>query len=485
MMSKQYDPMTGELIDEAAEAAEEPTEATDTIQETIIGYDPMTGEPIMGNKNTNVEVPRFDPMTEKPNNNKIIFIALGVVAALAIIIFAGIKSGAFLSKSNQVLLAMANTVKEQSHLTKNLAAFGKLTSNDYTVNVEVEDVSSSIELQYSSSRSEKQLLGSVSYLWIPDIDFAAGLTASQLKLQIPSLDDRVFTYNYVEEKDGYITEVLAQDEIEVLDMLLDLVYSSNDQQSISEDMVKIILDEYRSLKYEKVDKEEFEVNGKDRKCKGYKTTFTEDNWLNIIDGIENIYLDNYDNIILTEMEIFESFEDTRDSIEELEDIDFTFYIYKNQLACITMDSEGEEYEILFKGNENGLHNIEFVSTDYGTLMELKSSIKKNEEIYKLIVEGDEVAKLNYDYKTGDFELEWEDYYSQTVIVGNFQSNSKELTMTIDSFEEDEEDMDTTIAIFVKKGATTEKISGEEYDLGNASETDLYELVEDIGSALGY
>ena len=46
-------------------------------------------------------------------------------------------------------------------------------------------------------------------------------------------------------------------------------------------------------------------------------------------------------------------------------------------------------------------------------------------------------------------------------------------------------MDTTIAIFVKKGATTEKISGEEYDLGNASETDLYELVEDIGSALGY
>ena len=26
MMSKQYDPMTGELIDEAAEAAEEPTE---------------------------------------------------------------------------------------------------------------------------------------------------------------------------------------------------------------------------------------------------------------------------------------------------------------------------------------------------------------------------------------------------------------------------------------------------------------------------
>ena len=47
---------------------------------------------------------------------------------------------------------------------------------------------------------------------------------------------------------------------------------------------------YKKLEFESADKESFEVDGKDRKCAGYKTTITSDYMIECVDIFED-YMD--------------------------------------------------------------------------------------------------------------------------------------------------------------------------------------------------
>lgn len=95
----QFDPMTGEPIEE------QPTG----------GFDPMTGEPI---GQTTQQAGSFDPMTGAPVTQKpkskvpvVVGAVAGVVVLVVLLVFGGIKSGLFLGKSGKVLLAANQYIK--------------------------------------------------------------------------------------------------------------------------------------------------------------------------------------------------------------------------------------------------------------------------------------------------------------------------------------------------------------------------------------
>lgn len=508
-MSK-YDPMTGELISEDTEETVETNAAENTVtpetnaevnpvvsetnipqDDVIVGYDPMTGEPIRQSQQMGAApVMQFDPMTGKPvkekkSRNKLLMV-IGAVAVVVILVLVALKSGLFMSKSNKVLVAMANTFADRSRLMENVDSLSILASDSYTVAFETEVEGDAVSVQYSTKSSEKQVSGSISAEDIPEIEFIAGITSSEVKLQVPDFSDRVFVYNYKEENDGYLADYFGDDVIEAINTACENIYSPKKQKAIGEDVAKIIMEEYDSLEFESVGKEEFEVDGKDRDCKGYQTTITADSFLDVLDDMEDVVAEEYGDILeeLEEMDVdvSELFDEMRYAFEDMPDMDVTFYIYKNKIACISMEVDREEVQLLFKGGDKGMPNIE-LNYEGDALMELKGSVKGSEELYELEIEGEEMGSLEYDYKSGDFVLEMDDYGEIITIEGNLKSSSKGMTFVVEEYDYYGDDISCTVSI--EKGASMQKFDGDEFDVGNASESDFEEIAMDMYDALDY
>lgn len=495
-----FDPMTGEPIQkseaqpEQSAQVETPVEqevSTETEEttgsEAVYGFDPMTGEPIhnpsalASNPNMN-----FDPMTGEPIYNaapkkKGIFKpVLGVVAGVAvvgIVAFAGIKSGIFLGKGDKVLVAVSNTVMEETHLSKDFAAFAKnLASDKFTMTMSLKAGGEGGEIEYSQKSNDKQLKGEVEIDNV-DIEFIGLLDENKLSVQVPSFIDTVFTYNYKKKKDGYLVEEAGEDTIEALDNMLNTLYSAKEQKNMAKDVSKDILSEYKDLKFEKVSKEEYEVDGKDRKCKGYKTTITGENIQNVIENIEKIIDEEYGEVFQnagaeiedTYDDIMDVFDDVSEEFDDMPDIDATFYIYKNKLACINLD---DEIEIQFLGGDTRMQNMKICVEDKD-ILEIKGHTDSETEKLTLYEYDKKVASMEYDYKEGSLEIE----SAGSTINAEIDVSRKGATFRLEDISGSFDDVDFEIS--VNKGAKIQKLDGEEFDIGNASEDDFEDIVEDI------
>lgn len=372
---------------------------------------------------------------------------------------------------------MVNTV-EKTKLMENFDALSILASDSYTVAVEMDVEDVYLDAQYAVKGNDKQLSGSISADYIPEIDFIAGITSSKVMLQLPDIDDHVFVYNYKNKKDGYITESLSDDEIEAIDTLCETFYSQKAQKDIFKEIFEVVKEEYKELEFEKVDKEKFKVDGKARKCVGYKTTITEDNFENILDGMEDVIAAKYEDALEeADIDLGDLFDEMRDEVEYIEDLDITFYIYQNEIACISMEVDKEEVQLLFKGGEKNMPNIELEYKGH-TIMELTGSTDGSVEEYELDIMGEDVV-LEYDYKSGEFVIEADEFD----VEGILKSNSKGLNFELEKFKYSGRNAGLVFNVALNKGASMKKFKGEEFDLGTVDESDLEDLVEDIYSEL--
>lgn len=501
-----YDPMTGEPIRKAPQ-----TEEVKEEFEQVVGYDPMTGEPIRANTKNNQSEMNFDPMTglpmvynggnntydtgkagvKKSGNKKFIW-AIGAVilVAIVIVVLVGVGQGWFLSKGNKVLLATANTFKGTSKLVEDLDATGILASGKYTIGAEVEaeidEEDFKLEVMYADNKKEKRLSGECSYYYIPDIGGVVALTESELKFQgSPIIDDYVFIYNYIEEKDGEIIdlldELLWEDSgeacIELVDYGCQKLYTG---EEFVKEIAQVVREEYELLEFEKVDKKEFEIGGKDRKCKGYRTEITEDNLVHILENLQELVKEDSENLEDLLEEITGESVSAEDLIDEIadeidfSDIELTFYIYRNKLACIEIEAE-EDFELLFIDEDKNSKSIELVYEDEKVL-EFVASSEGHEEHYSIESIGAELGSIEYDYKSGDFEFEI--LNGVVACEGSIQSDTKEKILEISDLEVEGENFGSGI-VYVRSGAEMQEFDGEEFDVGNASESDF----EDLGDEL--
>ena len=170
-MAMNFDPMTGEPINPAP-----------TPEQPQMRFDPMTGQPI----NPTPVQPQmaFDPMTgmplqQPPKKKKKTGLIAGIVAGVVVIagagtVFAGIQSGFFLSKSDKVLRATANTFSEPSHFTEALSGLSVMSSKAYTVDIKGEAEGYSVQATYAEKDNEKQISGSLEGPQFSDVEFLAG-----------------------------------------------------------------------------------------------------------------------------------------------------------------------------------------------------------------------------------------------------------------------------------------------------------------------
>lgn len=353
----------------------------------------------------------------KKSLKKIWILSAGIIVVLAIVLFAGIKNGFFLRKSDKILYAMYQTVKDQPQVADGL------TGEDYTISIEGQWKKQKIQAEYASDSAQKQLRGTLDLDKLQDLEFVMVLNDKELKAQFPSLSSKVFTYDYNSNKQsGYIAKKIGSQNLERFNTVLAGLYGGKEQKEIGKDILKEARKEFNKIKINKIEKQEFEIDGQKKDCVGYQFVISSDNVQNVLDAAEKAAKKKYgDGTKISEDPARKIFMAVYDKVSAAGEMECKVYLFRNKLAAIAVnyeiDGNKQNMEILFSGGDFRMQNM-------------KITYLKGEEIHSV----------------------W------TAITGNPVAGDGTLT-----FESDDED-GLNGRISVKKGSEMTDITGEECDL---------------------
>lgn len=353
----------------------------------------------------------------KKTLKKIWILSAEIIVVLAIVLFAGIKNGFFLRKSDKILYAMYQTVKDQPQVADGL------NGEDYTISIEGQWKKQKIQAEYASDSAQKQLRGTLDLDKLQDLEFVMTLNEKELKAQFPSLSSKVFTYDYNSNKQsGYIAKKIGSQNLERFNTVLTGLYGGKEQKEIGKDILKEARKEFNKIKINKIEKQEFEIDGQKKDCVGYQFVISSDNVQNVLDAAEKAAKKKYgDGTKISEDPAGKIFMAVYDKVSAAGEMECKVYLFRNKLAAIAVnyeiDGNKQNMEILFSGGDFRMQNM-------------KITYLKGEETHSV----------------------W------TAITGNPAAGDGTLT-----FESDDED-GLNGRISVKKGSEMTDITGEECDL---------------------
>ncbi|MBQ3793517.1 MAG: hypothetical protein II798_04345 [Lachnospiraceae bacterium] len=495
-MGMNFDPMTGEPITD--ETVKEVTETTEEVVETtqeVTANVTDTVVPTVEQPTVYSSVPE-DVVAATPFYKSKAFIG-GVACVAAVVVVGGVAMAALGGGTNKkILKAGANTFKANATL-ENLGQAGFIAKGDYNMHLEGEIEDIEFNADYNRNRGKKlmSLDANVEYDGV-ETAVQAYMNDKVVQLSVPLLSDEVFSYNYVDEKDGYVVDMVEDEgmEIEDIDKLFASVNEdiSDKQTKLTVDVTKITNEHFKQLKFEKVKAEQFEVNGKKQKCKGYQTVLDEDTLTDWLEDYKDAFVSYYSELG-EEVSLFEdyadsyedSFDDVIDSLEDMDDLNVTFFLYKNQYAAIRMDDDDDtSIEIDFKGGDYPMQNMAMVveADDDDIEIELTTEVKKDDITKVISYEGKDVVTIEYNKKSGEYNLEANVDGDKLEMGGTYLSKSDSISLTIDKLEAEDEDIDINFSMTVSKGSKVmDQLADEDdvFDVGNADEDDWNDLAEDL------
>lgn len=320
---------------------------------------------------------------------------IGAVAVAAIILIIGICSGAFLSRSNRILLAARNTIKDLPTVVENRNVADIIASGKYTIGVKGAVRGKDFDGTFKYKDTQLQAGGTISLFGRENLDFLANLDDEQLCASIPMLTDNLLVYNYKEEKDGYIVDLLGADGVASIDAALRELTSKEEQNRAAQEILSVIYDEYKTLDIKKAEKEEFIVDGSVRKCNGYEFTVTEDELLQVMNGVKEVYDAYYGGVAdALKLKLGDDFSQLRDRACSMGDINVKVYVYQNKLAAVVTEAENSDtaFHLLFKGGEYRMQNLELIAEDLEgehSILELTGKAAGEEGGYEFLIDNGE------------------------------------------------------------------------------------------------
>lgn len=473
-----YDPMTGEPIEEEKEQ---------------VKFDPMTGEPIQ--PGTEEEV-NFDPMTGEPirktmapmsgeSNKKALTkpALIGTISAITVVVVAVIVVlCVVLSNPHmKILRACGKTFGDSGKLVEAFTKYSPGYAEDATIANTVSYEGSDIDVVFSVAKDKVQAKIDADIKSTPKMEGILQIDTKEVSATLPSISDTVFIYDYTEEATGYLAETIGKRRLEEINQSIsDAMNSSNMQKDIYAKLSKEYLKQYKTWDVEKTKKQSFKVDGKRRECQGYSLLVTKQNIKDLVSATEDIYEDTFENGTFSEFE--DSFDALMDEAEKMKTTEIVFYIYRGKLACV--DYEDGLVTAYFGNSKNWLMDFE-LEVDEKEFFAISGETNKSEESYELSFydgysrNNETSAELNYDYKTGEFSF----YLDDVEVSGTLISSRNSFELGIDKVKDHKETLDFIYTLNMKKGAKFEKITGERFDLGTASERDFRNLVEEYSDSL--
>lgn len=525
-----FDPITGEPIEESSSA---------TGQQSYEGFEetaPLYEEPAYGAPETAplYEEPAYNsqpsygyeqqdysqqdynqanygyeqPVYAQPMKPKASWVkwlvpgAIGVAAVAAVIIVA-VVSGVFLSPSQKVALAATNTFKEAGLIGDMITSLGKVGESDKsTTYVMIDAEGTTIEGEYRHTKGDKQLWVLADVSEMPEIEGTLTLTKKEVQLYAPIAGDYLFLYNYVDENDGDLIDELPDEAVEAINKALAELYRGENSK-VTKNLKKDIEKWWKEIEVEEVDKEEYEINGKDVDCVGYEMVIDEDVLADLIDILtENVvaYMEEEDFDEIDPDDFEDAMDEMKDSLDGMPKFVITTYVDSNKLAAIVMEAKGEDgkIEILFEGGDYRAQNVT-VEVNGDEVFKIEGEVDGDEETMEFILcnygyynyETDSyeekdytVAEYEYDRKSGDFEITIPNNYDEEAtftIEGNIKCDNNGVVITDGEMKNGYGGLDFEFSC--KKGAKIEKLKGEKFDIGNADMDDIEDILEDIQDEL--
>ncbi|MDE6918148.1 MAG: hypothetical protein K2P39_15295, partial [Lachnospiraceae bacterium] len=513
-----FDPMTGEPLGRKVQPEVPKPEA-----EELGGFDPMTGEPLGRKKApeisaSEVQAPGgFDPMTGQPIQNSsgtnrkragikigkpVIIGGLAAVVAVVLIIVA-VTSGLFAGKAGKVMMAAANTFKDRPHIVKALenAAY-LLGQNKYTVAFSGEGGGVELDGELRNSGKEKQVFVQAKEIGGSRIEMTAGIDSKNVKFQVPQLSNYVFVYDYSKDHTGYLVEAMGEDSAEQLNFMLNYLMNDAEKNAkkMSAEIIKILNAEIKKVQFVNADKKTFTVDDKEVNCKGYTAIITSDNILHVSEqildlmkkesyslveavssadfGMEEISTSDLDDMYE------EMADELRDEMEYVDDIEVSFYLYKNKLAgiVIAVPEMDEKVEICFEGGDYRAQNILFKGDDIRLRLTGTDNGSKESFDFKARSEGsgwEDIGSLEYNYESGKFSLDVE----YMTINGKLTSSKSEVNFKLSDIGSSFYRVSPELDVTIRNGAKIEKYSDKVFDLGEADEDECMDLLTDIEDKL--
>ena len=487
-------------------------------------FDPMTGEPINEESQGTPEVTETPVAPENPVNQAVESVkswistmstkqwflpamiggGVGVIAIIAVVV--AIVGGAFMSPVQKVTYAAGNTFKEAGVLGDVLSSTMTAVANSKSTTYFMLGVEGNeMEMEVRNAGKDKQVWVKADITNYPELEGTLTLNKNELQAQAPILGDYVFFYDYTKEADGFIFENVDDEIVEALNKMLAQAYSGKtDDSKALKEMAKALQEWMDDIEIEEVEKDEFEINGRDVNCVGYEIVIDEDMIKEYMEIVCDAMVEYMEEQGLDEMEGYddamfdEAFEDMFDEIEGMPEMTFTVYVDSNMLAAIMIEAEDSEgkVKILFEGGDYRAQNIT-VKFDGEKVLQIKGERDGNEESLRMVVytqrydggintgEVNAITVFDYEYdkKSGDFEAAFYNTYEKAIleVEGTIVCNNNGVEIT--DGELNVESMSVDFAFSCKKGAKIEKLSGERFDIGNADEDDFEELAEDIQDEL--
>lgn len=346
----------------------------------------------------------------------------------------------------KVLLAGAKTVSDMGSLGETLKDCVSLYSDEYTLKMDLSMNEGDISMEGRCSKEKKQIKGNLNISGAPSIDFLADIGADSVQVEVPAISERLFTYDYRNEKSGYLLEMVDQDTLDAVDATLKAAYDNQNSDEFRKKMLKVYADEYNTLEFSKVDAKDFTIDGTERSCKGYQTVVTKENVNHVIDGLETLYGEDYQELMdaldLTAADFVASM---REAVEEFNDsTTLVFYLYKGQYAAIDIIPENDvSFEVQFLGGDTRMQNMILLADDE-KVVEVQGSNEGSVETITMIAEENDTVKFTYDSDSGDITMEAKYDEESYNFAGNLAVDKNSMVITIDDLGSASEDVSGSI-----------------------------------------
>ncbi len=407
------------------------------------------------------------PSMNKPHFQMSKGAIIAIIAAVAVVVAGVLFYCLYWNNPHRALMsATKKTLFDGGYLFEEIGKYKPdSVKNGVDVNLEMEEKSSysdgdkhsydsSVNVKMARDGSAIQLSGSVEADGDKPVDFKAEFNDTAIKVNVDKILDGTAVYDYKSDDYGYLDDLL-DDEADLgqesLNKVVEMIYkmlvkSDTADLGKTEKAVKKRLDE---IKIESTGSEKYEVDGKERNCKGYTMTITGDDMADIVE----IACDTFAESMQKEMddlwsEIEDEFEDSMDDLiyelEHMEDIDISYWLYKGKFACVEVEYDGDlAFGIQFLGGDFRLQNVEVYDEDGDTFFIVEGERDGDEDIFTFIDvngkgEEEEILTMTFNCKDKTLTIEQSDenndeeydesysYSEELVFVIHASKNSLEI-----------------------------------------------------------
>ncbi|WP_051226362.1 hypothetical protein [Butyrivibrio sp. MC2013] len=415
---------------------------------------------------------------------------IGLVAALLLILGCGAAAAAMFlggSANDKVLKAVMNSMPKEKVFDVPTFTEDEGFTLAYDFDMDVEGTKVGGDLTIAHKKKESSITGNVDFSGI-NTNMAFYMNDKELFLNVPILFDKTLSYNYVDEKTGYLSQILTRESGFALEDLDVILKTANDYDSLVKEFEKATKDAYNVLKFEKDGTGEYELMGAKTRCTAYKAELGKDELKNIIKVYKDALNKHPEIVTLAENLLGSSLDELEEDLDELTDVDSMFvtvYVSKNKAAAIVLEApeQNEKIEILFEGKKNPGDDV-IIKYDDKLLYE--TVIEVNGDEIKQTVKGDSgvTSVMTLNKKDGAFDIEMPSL--DMVMSGTLQSDKNSLEMTIDKISADEFELEgSKISYTLTKGAKIEAIKADDktIDIGNASEEEFNDILSGIMTSI--